>query len=275
MAKAEVSAVEIRALAKTFRGRRRLRSFWKKGAAVEALRGVDLDVERGELVAVLGPNGAGKTTMLKILATLITPSAGTVRVEGIDLAKDPELARDRLGYVLTDERSFYWRISVYENLRFFAALQGLAGAKARARIETLASLVGITEQLPRDFADLSSGQRQRAAIARGLLSDPPVVMFDEATRSLDPGRAEHLRRVIREVLVEREQKAVLFATHDLVEARALADRVVLMAEGKIVRVGPYAEIEDDILKLFREEAGREEAELFRLFPDLAERSGRA
>jgi ABC-2 type transport system ATP-binding protein len=264
-----VSAVEISGLTKTFYARRKVTRFWRRGRVTEALRGVDLSVERGELVAVLGPNGAGKTTLLKILATLIAPTSGMAIVEGVDVAREPDRTRDRIGYVLADERSFYWRLSVRDNLRFFAALQGLSGRAALDRIRELAALVGITEQLEKDFADLSSGQRQRAAIARGLLSDPPVVLFDEATRSLDPGRAEHVRRVVREVLVERANKAVLFATHDLQEARALADRVVLMAEGRVARIGSYAAIEDDILALFRAEAANEEAELFRLFPDLA------
>src|SRR5262249_6146082 len=109
--------------------------------------------------------------------------------------------------------------------------------------------------------------------ARGLISDPPVVLFDEATRSLDPGRAEHVRRVVREVLVEREKKAVLFATHDLIEAREISDRVVLMAKGKVVAEGRYEAVEADVRALFREEVKTEEAELLRLFPDLEDTQG--
>lgn len=265
-------SVEVRALTKVFSARRRARDFvrfWRRPEATHALQGVDLRLERGELVALLGPNGAGKTTLLKILATLIMPTDGTASVDGVDVVKAPDEARRRVGYVLADERSFFWRLSCRENLRFFAALQGIFGDEARARIDELARLIGLFDHLDRDFMDLSAGQKQRMAIARGLLADPPVLLFDEATRSLDPGRAEHVRRVIREVLVEREGKSVLFATHALEEARDLADRVVLMSRGRIACEGRYREVEPEVLDLFRDEVRAEEADLLALFPDLA------
>jgi ABC-2 type transport system ATP-binding protein len=254
--------ITVRALEKSFPARRRGRELfmpWRARRKTEALRGVDLDVARGELVAVLGPNGAGKTTLLKILATLVRPSAGSAIVDGIDVVKRPDAARARLGYVLTEERSFFWRLSVRDNLRFFCALQGLYGRDARARIDQLAPMLGLQAELDRDFMDLSAGQKQRVAIARGLISDPPVLLFDEATRSLDPGRAERVRRVIRELLVEKEQKAVLFATHDLEEARALSDRTIVMKDGRIACHGRYADIEADTIEIFREEARAEDA----------------
>ncbi len=267
----KVGAVSIRGLTKRFRPRRRgkeLLTFWRKKAPTAALDGIDLDVDRGELVAVLGPNGAGKTTMLKILATLVRPTSGQAVVDGIDVARYPDAARARLGYVLTEERSFFWRLSCRDNLRFFCALQGLFGRAARRRIEALAAMLGLTAELDRDFMDLSAGQKQRVAIARGLISDPPVLLFDEATRSLDPGRAERVRRVIREVLVEKEHKAVLFATHDLDEARALSDRTVVMKEGRIACQGRFADVEAEALEIFRREARSEDADFYRLFdPD--------
>jgi ABC-2 type transport system ATP-binding protein len=265
-------AIEVRGLSKSFRPPRRLRelaTFWRRKAPVLALESADLILRPGELVSLLGPNGAGKTTLLKILATLIVPSSGVAYVDGFDVVKDPDRARARLGYVLADERSFYWRISCKDNLLFFASLQGLTGPRARARVDVLSRLLGLHDHLDRDFMDLSSGQKQRMAIARGLLSDPPVVLFDEATRSLDPGRAAHVRRVVREVLVEREKKAVLFATHDLTEAEEISDRVVLMSKGRIIADGAYKEVEREVRALFQEEVKEEEAELVRLFPDLA------
>jgi ABC-2 type transport system ATP-binding protein len=147
-------------------------------------------------------------------------------------------------------------------------LEGLPARAALARADELGSLLGLTELMGRDFGSLSTGQRQRMAIARGLISDPPVILFDEATRSLDPGRSERLRRIIRKVLVERENKAVIFATHDLEEARVLADRVVLMRDGRVAAEGSYADLEAQIGSAFREESSGEEAEFRRLFPDL-------
>ncbi len=264
------AAIRVERLAKAFRGRATRSDWvrWRRPTPVRALNGIDLTVDRGQLVALVGPNGAGKTTLLKILATLVRPSSGRAWVDGVDVAARPHAARSRVGYVLAEERSFFWRISVRENLRFFAALQGLFGAERRHRIEALTALVGLTEVIDRRFSDLSLGQRQRVAIARGLLADPPVVLFDEATRSLDPGRAARLRRVIRQTLVESAGKAVLFATHDLDEARALADRVVLMVDGQVLAEGGFEALSPRLTAVFDAEAKAEDEALYRLFPDL-------
>lgn len=262
-------AIQVVGLHKQFNKRRSGRQLlrpWRRPPPTVALAGVSLTVAPGELVTLIGPNGAGKTTLLKILGTLITPTSGTAAVLGVDVLRAPAEARRRIGYVLADERSFFWRLSTKENLRFFAALEGLWGRAAAERIRSLAGLVGLTEELDRDFQDLSTGQRQRLAIARGLLADPPVLLFDEATRSLDPGRAARLRRIIREILVDREKKAVLFATHDLGEATALADRVILMAEGRVAAEGSMEGLGPQIAELFAAEARAEDAEYERLFP---------
>ncbi len=269
------AGIRVEGLAKQFRGRATWRHWirWRAPPPVRAIDRVDLTVRPGELVALLGPNGAGKTTLLKVLATLVRPSGGRAWVDGIDVGACPHVARGRVGYVLADDRSFFWRISVRENLRFFAALQGLHGRRSRDRIDELASLVGLTDFVDRPFSDLSMGQRQRVAFARGLLGDPPVVLFDEATRSLDPGRAGRLRRVIRNVLVDAGDKAVLFATHDLQEAQTLADRVVLMVEGRVAADGSFESLAGRLVEIFEAEARAEDEALFRAFPELAEASG--
>lgn len=235
---------------------------WRSRRVVHALRGVDLDVERGELVALVGPNGAGKTTLLKVLAGLVEPDAGQIRIAGRPL----ETARPRpaVGYVLADERSFWFRLEVRDNLRFFAALEGLSRRTSDRRIDEVAALLGLEGLLDRRFSDLSQGQKQRVGIARGLLPDPPVLLFDEATRALDPGRAGRLRRLIREVLVEQAQKAVLFATHQLEEARALSDRTALMVDGRIVAIGPYPAVVGPVEAAFEREAELEDAALARV-----------
>ncbi|MCC7382555.1 MAG: ABC transporter ATP-binding protein [Deltaproteobacteria bacterium] len=261
---AALEALRTEGLCKSFAGRRHRLRPWKRSAPIVAVDGVDLAVAAGELVAVVGPNGAGKTTLLKILAALIAPSSGRIDVLGVDAIADPAGARARVGYILPDERSFYWRISARDNLRFFAALVGLEGRTAQGRIEDLARLFGLGGELDRTFADLSSGQRQRLAIMRGLLADPPVLLFDEATRSLDPGRAAQLRQIVRVILVERQRKAVLFATHDLAEARELADRTVLMVRGRIAVQGAFEAIASDLERAFAEESAAERAELLRI-----------
>ncbi len=249
--------VEVRGLKKTFRVKKSARELltpWKPRRTVAALQGVDLVVRRGELVALLGPNGAGKTTLLKVLASLVQPDEGTAKIQGVDVVKASDRVRTLMGYVLAEERSFFWRLSCWDNLRFFGALQGLYGKALEARLHELGTLLGLTEHFQREFMVLSRGQKQRVAIARGMIVDPPVLLFDEATRSLDPGQAERVRRVIRELLVERGKKTVVFATHDLDEARELADRVVLLAKGRIVCEGRYEDLEGQLLEKFREEA---------------------
>jgi ABC-2 type transport system ATP-binding protein len=257
-------AVVLRGLEKRYPLPRRGRAWltpWRPRARQVALAGVDLQVRPGELVALLGPNGAGKTTLLKILAGLVAADAGEARVLGADVARDPEQGRARVGYVLTDERSFFWRLTVRDNLRFFAALEGLFGAAAEARVARTAALLGLTELLERRFMALSAGQKQRVALARGLLADPPVLVFDEVTRALDPGRAEQVRRLVRALIVERQGRAVLFATHDLAEAEAIADRVVLLHDGKVDCEGPFAAVEGRVRAVFRAEAEAEEGAL--------------
>lgn len=260
----DAPAVRIRGLTKDYPRRRGLAGWlrpWRPAPTIPALVGVDLDVRRGELVALLGPNGAGKTTLLKILAGLVSATGGEVRVGDVDVARRPELGRARVGYVLTEERSFFWRLTVQDNLRFFAALEGWFGAEATARSRHVAGLFALEHLLDRRFSDLSAGQRQRVALARGLLADPEVVVFDEATRALDPGRAAQVRRLVRTLLVERQQRAVIFATHDLEEARALSDRVVLLSGGEVARDAPYAEVEAEVQRVFAAEAAAEESAL--------------
>ena len=263
-------AIDVRGLTKTFKSRRRgwaLLRPWHRPEPTRALRGVDLSVEAGELVTMLGPNGAGKTTLLKTLATLIAPTSGRARVLGCDVAARSDEVRTHVGYVLSDERSFYWRLTCRDNLRFFAALQGLVGAPSRRRIDELAALMGLSEHMDRDFVDLSGGQRQRMAIARGMLADPPVLLFDEVTRSLDPGRAARVRAVIRELLVNQANKSVLFTTHDLHEARELSDRVVLMTDGKVDCEGAYEQVEARVEEVFASEADEEDRIYERMLGD--------
>lgn len=260
-------AVQVRALSKAYPSPRGLLGWlrpWRPAPTVSALQGVDLQADSGELVAVLGPNGAGKTTLLKVLAGLVSASAGQVLVHGVDVVHNPQAGRTKVGYVLTEERSFFWRLSVQDNLRFFAALEGYSGPRGTERVLWVAELLALGELLKRRFSDLSAGQRQRVALARGMLADPPVLVFDEATRALDPGRAEQVRRMVRELIVEKQGRAVLFATHDLHEARAIADRVVLLSRGKVACEGRYDDVEAQITDAFRAEAQAEESALARV-----------
>ena len=125
-------------------------------------------------------------------------------------------------------------------------------------------MFGLGEYLDKEFMNLSTGQRQRLALARGLIADPPIVLFDEATRSLDPGRAERMRWIVKDLLVKTQGKSVLFASHDMEEVRAISDRSILMVNGSIASVGSFAQIEDRVREAFAEEASKETEEFTKL-----------
>jgi len=237
-------AVLVAGLFKSFPRKRTVKEIarapFRRPARIEALRGVDFSVREGELVGLLGPNGAGKTTLLKILCGLVLPERGRAELFGVP-AGDPRLP-DRLGLVHGDERSFYWRLTARENLDFFARLHGLSRAGREARVAALLEKVQLTADANRRFSDFSSGMKQRLAIARALLADPPIVLMDEPTRSLDPVSAAVQREWIQEELHRRDGKTILLATHNLREAEALCDRVVVIAKGQLRAEGTPEEL---------------------------------
>lgn len=211
------------------------------GPRVEALQGVDLSVHRGEILGVMGPNGAGKSTLLRLIAGLLLPDAGRLEVLGHDVARvGGARFRQQVCYVNCEERSFSWRITGLQNLQFFAALYGLRGQRARERIEQAVGSVDLQADIRRPVREYSTGLRQRLALARGLLGEPEVFLFDEPTRGLDPPTAARLRRFIRHEVVGSSRTA-LVATHSFSDVSDLCDRVVLLAEGRLVGEGPPAD----------------------------------
>ena len=218
-----------------------LRHPFRRAERVKALRGVDVHIRRGEIFGLLGPNGAGKTTLVKILACLVLPDRGYAVVDGEDTRKEGKV-KPKIGLVNSDERSFYWRLSGRENLKFFARLYDVPTRRVASRIAELLHKVEMTDAADRRFADYSSGMKQRLAIARALLHDPPILLMDEPTRSLDPASALHLRRFIADDLKARDGKTILLATHNLREAEVLCDRLAILAKGKIRQTGTVSEV---------------------------------
>jgi ABC-type multidrug transport system ATPase subunit len=206
-----------------------------------ALAGVSFNVAPGEVVAVIGPNGAGKSTLLRILAGLLLPTGGSARVAGLDVVADRPRSRQVVGSALGDDRSFSTRLTVRENLGFFAALFGVPGRQADRRIEELCSRLEATALLDRAVRTLSTGERARVLLARTLLHQPSVLLLDEVTRALDPGAAVRLRAQIR-TEASSQGASVLFASHDLTEVGSLSSRVVLLSRGKVEAFGPYSEV---------------------------------
>lgn len=195
---------------------------------------VSFTVARGETFGLLGPNGAGKTTVLKLLATLAIPDAGRVEVCGIATDRDAAAARRRIAYCGGGERSFYFRLTVGDNLRFFGTLAGLDGALLRRRIDEALEIVDLRDVERDVYGSLSTGMRQRLAVARALLARPDIVLFDEFTRAVDPIHAAALRSLVRDRLVTELGKTVVVATNLLDEAWSLCDRVALLDEGRVV-----------------------------------------
>lgn len=224
----------------------------KRYRDVLALDEVSLEVQPGHVLALLGPNGAGKSTLLHILGTTVLPDSGEVAVAGVDVVAEPQQARAVTGAVSGDERSFYWRLSGRRNLEFFAALHGLARAAAKARADELLSMVGLADAADRRFDGYSSGMKARLGWARALLDEPPVLLLDEPSRTLDPIVARELRAMVRR-RADVEGAAVLFATHDLHEAAEVADHVVVLHEGRVAATVPggsdAAELERTLIEV--------------------------
>ena len=200
-----------------------------------ALRGCDLAVAAGERVALLGPNGAGKTTLLKVLATLVRPSSGALRLLGIDALRSPSLVRARIG-VLAHETYLYRDLTAAENLRLYAQLYGLDAVEER--VAAMLARVGLTDRAHYRVGTLSRGQQQRLALARALLHTPALLLLDEPDTGLDePGQA------LLADIVRASGAAVVLATHALERALALADRVVLLAAGRVIHTARTAELD--------------------------------
>jgi ABC-2 type transport system ATP-binding protein len=199
---------------------------------VRALHDITLCVEPGEILGLVGPNGAGKTTLLRLLATLLPPSEGRARVAGADVVCGASTVRRLVGLASGEERGFYWRLSGWENLVFFAGLRGLAPRTARARaLETL-DLVNLLPMAHELVASYSTGMRQRLGIARALLGRPRVLLLDEPTRSLDPVASAGVQALVRN-LARGERTTVLMATHSLDEAERICDRVAVLVQGTV------------------------------------------
>jgi sodium transport system ATP-binding protein len=214
-------------------------SLVKRFTAKTAVAGLSFSVAAGEIYGLLGPNGAGKTTTLRVLAGILTPTAGSARVAGIDVAADPLEVRRRLGF-LTNTTGLYARLTGRELLDYFARLYGLPAADADARVRALARALDLEPFFGRRCEALSTGERQRLSIARAMLHDPAVLILDEPTAGLDVLASRFLRAFVR---AERDRgKAVVFSTHYLAEAELLCDRIGLLHQGRLLAEGTPAHL---------------------------------
>jgi ABC-2 type transport system ATP-binding protein len=214
------------------------RDLTKHYGRIKALRGVDLDIEPGTVVGLLGPNGAGKSTLMRIVTGFLAPTAGTVRVDGIDVQDDPLACQRRIGY-LPEGNPLYLDMRLREVLHFQADVRGLHGDERAAAIgESIrdAGLIGREGQLVSSF---SRGYRQRVGLATALLHRPPILILDEPSSGLDPNQQAEMRRLIRRL---GETRTVVFSTHILSEVEATCDRAIIVSQGRVVANGTVDEV---------------------------------
>jgi ABC-2 type transport system ATP-binding protein len=199
---------------------------------VIAVDDISFDIKPGELFGLLGPNGAGKTTTVKMLTTLLIPTAGTARIFGQDIVKEANKIRSKIGFILGGERGLYWRLSGIDNLRYFGTLYHVDPDESKSRIPYLLDLVGLSDRGNEKVEGYSRGMKQRLHIARTLLHNPDILFLDEPTIGLDPVGARETRQVIRNL--QAEQKTILLTTHYMFEADSLCERIGVINHGKII-----------------------------------------
>ena len=231
-------AIDARDVAKTFRA-----GVFRRRETV-ALAGVSLDVPRGAIFGLLGPNGAGKTTLLSILSTLLLPDRGTVRVLGHDVVREASAVRRRLN-MASGNASFVWALRPPEILDFYGRLYGLSGAVLRRRVETLIEMCELTAHRSVPYNELSTGLKQRLALAKALVNDPELLFLDEPTLGLDPDVSVRLREHVARLRRERGMTIVL-TTHYMREAEQLCDEIAFVKAGRILARGTAAELKRQI-----------------------------
>jgi sodium transport system ATP-binding protein len=226
--------IEALNLVKTFPGT-------KKRAPVRAVEGVSFSCGPGKIYGLLGANGAGKTTTLRILATILEPTSGTTKIAGFDVVEEPEKVRAHVGFLST-ATALYGRLTAREMVEYFGRLHGLDESQLHQAVAGLAETLDMTEFLDRRCEKLSTGMKQKVSIARTLVHDPPVMIFDEPTLGLDVMAARTISGFIRQC---RERgKTVIFSTHVMTEAEKLCDRIAIIHHGRILAEGTLAELRD-------------------------------
>lgn len=224
------------------------KQFQDKKVYITALKHVSFTVEKGQVVGLLGENGAGKTTLLRTIATLLTPTSGNVSVAGHDTLKNPEEVKKNIGVLFGGETGLYDRLTARENLEYFAALYGLSKHETKVRIDELARMFGMRDYLDRKVGGFSKGMRQKVAIARTLIHNPEIILFDEPTTGLDITSSNVFRQLVHQL--KREGKTIIFSSHIMEEVSMLCDSVAMMHKGELVFHG-------DIEELYKKEGNRD------------------
>lgn len=220
----------------------KISSLTKYFGKIRALDNLNLEIKKGELLGLIGPNGAGKTTAIRIISCILQPDEGQVMVGGYDVLKNPLEVKSMIGY-LPEEPNLYERFRAYDLLKYFGELYGVPSAELESRIEELLELVGMKSRAQHRINTFSKGLRQRIGIARALVHDPDIIIFDEPTMGLDPATSLAIRDFIESL---KGDKTILLCTHYMDEADALCDRVAILNQGQILDMGSPQELKSKI-----------------------------
>jgi len=215
-----------------------VKTFGKRGE-IRAVDGATFTADDAAITGLLGPNGAGKTTLLRMLATLIPPESGFASIDGLDIVRERDGVRGRIG-VLSDARGLYARLTARENVRYYGRLHGLGGTALEARIDALLGQLGLAALADRRTQGFSQGEKMKVAIARALVHDPATIMLDEPTSGLDVMSIRGLREQL--FALRAAGKCILLSTHVMQEVALLCDRIVILGHGRVQAAGTGAEL---------------------------------
>jgi len=204
------------------------------------LKHVSFEVKQGEVLGLLGENGAGKTTLLRTIATLLEPTAGQVQVGGFNTVKESAEIQKKIGVLFGSETGLYDRFTARENLEYFAMLYGLGKHETKVRIDELSKMFGMRDYLSRKVGDFSKGMRQKVAIARTVIHNPQIIIFDEPTTGLDITSSNVFRQLIHQL--KREGKTIIFSSHIVEEVSMLCDAVAMIHQGELVYHGTLEQL---------------------------------
>ncbi|MQA24251.1 MAG: ATP-binding cassette domain-containing protein [Micromonosporaceae bacterium] len=227
----------------TVRAAIELRGLTKRYGSFTAVDDVSVEIPAGQVFGLLGPNGAGKTTTIKMMAGLVTPTAGTARLSGHDIGAQRSQAVRQIGAVLEGSRNVYWSLSAWQNLLYFGRLKGLRGSKIKPRAERVLRDLGLWDRKDQSVGGFSRGMQQKVAIAAALVTDPPILLLDEPTIGLDVEAARTVREWVVQ-LARDEGKTIVLTTHQLAMAEELCDRVAVIRDGRIIADLPTRELLD-------------------------------
>ncbi|ABV33607.1 MULTISPECIES: ABC transporter ATP-binding protein [Pseudothermotoga] len=220
----------------------------KKGEVVKAIENMSFDVQKGEIFGILGPNGSGKSTLIRMIATLLIPDEGSIKVFGHDVNKEPEKVR-KLIHRVSVEASFFKKLSAYENLFFSAGIYGLSKKYALKKIHELMASIGFNHSRLKDpIEDFSRGMQQKVSIARAFLTKPSLLLLDEPTTGLDPRAKREVQELVHKA--STEGSTILLSTHDMDEAYKLCHRIMIIHKGKLVVIGEPKKLVENLRKKY-------------------------